>query len=565
MGNPLFSKLQDGKISPIPGTVPAVILQNITAAPGSAFTIPVTVNNFQNVGAISLKIKYDPSVLTFAGVENQPAQGNFTSNAEGGVITIGWFSTSPFGLDSVKLVDLKFNFIGGTSALAFLVAQCEVSDSVGNPMFTEYTDGSVTLEEGTYPIVSAGNIAAKVGDTVSVPIDFRKMVDVGAVSIKIQYTPAVLTFIETANQPASGNFTSNAAGGIITLGWFNSTQLGIDSGKFVDLRFVYNGGGTALTFLVAQCEIATISGEVITYVKYVDGSVNANVPPQFTAQLPDTTTIDQNQTFTFQYKATDANIDSHLFFELITNAVGSTLDSLTGIFTWTPTYSQSGPFHVNVVVSDGVLTDTSNTATIVVRKVNRPPVFDSTTVSVDTLFEPNKTDSLVIHATDPDGDKVEYSFSIPPPVPAGATINQTTGLFVWVKDLTVIPGSSIPIRFRASDGTLSVGKTITFIIHERTAVDRDEPGIPKEYSLKQNYPNPFNPTTKIKYAIPEESKVVLRIYNILGQQVAQLVNEIQKAGYYSVDFNASGLASGIYLYKIEARNFNSVKKMILIK
>ncbi len=85
------------------------------------------------------------------------------------------------------------------------------------------------------------------------------------------------------------------------------------------------------------------------------------------------------------------------------------------------------------------------------------------------------------------------------------------------------------------------------------------------YSLEQNYPNPFNPTTSINYSIKNDGFVSLKIYNILGQQVADLVNQDQKAGYYNANFNASNLPSGIYIYTIKTSGFTSSKKMLLIK
>jgi hypothetical protein len=89
--------------------------------------------------------------------------------------------------------------------------------------------------------------------------------------------------------------------------------------------------------------------------------------------------------------------------------------------------------------------------------------------------------------------------------------------------------------------------------------------LPKDYTLSQNYPNPFNPTTVISYSLPTASNIKLVVYNALGQTIKVLENGFKDAGYYSVNFNASDLASGIYLYKLEAGQFSQVKKMILIK
>ena len=89
--------------------------------------------------------------------------------------------------------------------------------------------------------------------------------------------------------------------------------------------------------------------------------------------------------------------------------------------------------------------------------------------------------------------------------------------------------------------------------------------VPIEFSLSQNYPNPFNPTTTIRYQLPTASKVVIKIYNILGSEVMELVNEQKVAGSYEAEFDASNLSSGTYVYKIIADNFVQAKKMILLK
>ncbi|MDR3609498.1 MAG: T9SS type A sorting domain-containing protein, partial [Ignavibacteriaceae bacterium] len=89
--------------------------------------------------------------------------------------------------------------------------------------------------------------------------------------------------------------------------------------------------------------------------------------------------------------------------------------------------------------------------------------------------------------------------------------------------------------------------------------------IPQSYDLSQNYPNPFNPSTTINYQIPDAAKVSLIIYDILGRQIATLVDEYKSEGRYSVNFNASRFASGVYIYQLRANNFISSKKMLLLK
>ena len=85
------------------------------------------------------------------------------------------------------------------------------------------------------------------------------------------------------------------------------------------------------------------------------------------------------------------------------------------------------------------------------------------------------------------------------------------------------------------------------------------------FALDQNYPNPFNPSTTVRYELPKDSRVSLRVFNILGQEVATLVNGEQKAGYKSIEWNAGSVASGVYFYRLEAGDFSASKKLLLLK
>lgn len=89
--------------------------------------------------------------------------------------------------------------------------------------------------------------------------------------------------------------------------------------------------------------------------------------------------------------------------------------------------------------------------------------------------------------------------------------------------------------------------------------------VPDKFELYQNYPNPFNPTTNIKFSLPEASRVVINIYNMLGEKVMELANGEFDSGYQEVNLNATGLSSGMYVYSLETQNFKAVKKMVLMK
>jgi hypothetical protein len=126
-------------------------------------------------------------------------------------------------------------------------------------------------------------------------------------------------------------------------------------------------------------------------------------------------------------------------------------------------------------------------------------------------------------------------------------------------------------RFALEKGnTITISSPVEQLIIEVYPITK--PAIPKEYALEQNYPNPFNPSTIIRYDLPIDAKVTLKMYNVLGQEVRTVVDEIQEAGYKSVTFNASDMASGVYFYRLEvtstsdpSKSFVQVKKSLLLK
>ncbi len=96
----------------------------------------------------------------------------------------------------------------------------------------------------------------------------------------------------------------------------------------------------------------------------------------------------------------------------------------------------------------------------------------------------------------------------------------------------------------------------------------DLPGddlLPREYALAQNYPNPFNPTTVIQYSLRETNHTRLSVYNIAGQEVARLVDGMQEAGAHTINFDAAGMPSGMYFYRLTSGDFSKTAKMVLLK
>jgi len=157
---------------------------------------------------------------------------------------------------------------------------------------------------------------------------------------------------------------------------------------------------------------------------------------------------------------------------------------------------------------------------------------------------------------------------------AGATVLHTAGL----------PDSAIAVRIKGGarllyteypnaghniwDRAYNDSLLLPWVFFQRiTAGVGENPliSVPKEYSLSQNYPNPFNPSTTIKFELPKSSVVRLSVYDLLGREVSVLVNERRNAGYHEVKFDGSNLASGVYFYRLQAGEFVSSKRMLILK
>ena len=141
----------------------------------------------------------------------------------------------------------------------------------------------------------------------------------------------------------------------------------------------------------------------------------------------------------------------------------------------------------------------------------------------------------------------------------------------WNGDVSVDPRTR-GIAFSPTGDTVYVSafntskRFLEMFVRTATAVNEPPNNVPSSYSLSQNYPNPFNPSTKIDYALKVNGKVTLMVYDVLGREVATLVNGVQSAGVHSVTFNADNLPSGVYIYSLQTPDGNRfTKKMILMK
>ena len=125
-----------------------------------------------------------------------------------------------------------------------------------------------------------------------------------------------------------------------------------------------------------------------------------------------------------------------------------------------------------------------------------------------------------------------------------------------------VPTNHIDIPLLSVDTWIFGSKTGDVVVPVEEEL---ESNIPTEFALEQNYPNPFNPSTNIIYKINNSQFVSLKVYDVIGNEVATLVNEEKPAGVYNIEWNASGLTSGVYFYQLKTESIVETKKMILMK
>jgi len=213
---------------------------------------------------------------------------------------------------------------------------------------------------------------------------------------------------------------------------------------------------------------------------------------------------------------------------------------------------ENGLLNFKAIKPDGTVIDSFNTSGF-----NFPPVITSlpdTNAYVFNLYE------YQVIAEDNNGDTLTYSLIT---APFWLSIDSTNGLIEGGPGIYSVGDTVVAVRVDDGHGGTDT-QTYTLHVHPDVGVASETHQV-KEYALHQNYPNPFNPSTIISYQIPKLSFVSLKVYDVLGNEIVTLVNEEKPAGGYDVEFDAIGLPSGIYLYRLQSGLFAETKKMLLMK
>lgn len=248
---------QDGLVS---GQLsPVSYLPEITDAFPTTLWVPITVNDFENIGGVSLTFEYDPDIMTYANEFTSPVSGMFVGNQSlpnGNMkFVIGRFGSAASLDDGAELISIKFNFTFGQSQLTWLDngESCEYSNEAYIALYDQpeedfYHSGFAASPEA--PVIKADTVTGGQNDMVTVPLTVWGFTDVNSFSLTLDYDPDVLTFfcVTTSNVITSSFIASETTPGRLEMGWFDVEKTLPDGSILMYLTFVYHGGTTALNW-----------------------------------------------------------------------------------------------------------------------------------------------------------------------------------------------------------------------------------------------------------------------------------------------------------------------------
>jgi len=602
----------------------------VQAAPGHTVYVPVTAMNFNNVGAITFKIAYDPAVLTYQALTNyNPQITGALANASNGFVNFSWVDNTFTGINvpDGKLFDIKFTYIGGESGIDFNIAGCEVSDPEGNLITVFYENGNVSVAPVTVTTPNGGENIFASSDFLIEWLTFN------IAQVDLAYsTDGGNNFetIATGLNASTGSYqwavpnTPTTSALIKISDASNPMTYDVSDAYFSILPSTYSVSGlvqydnTANTTLSNVSVSLMLGGQSIgTDLTGSDGAYQIDQVENGTYTISSTTTKawgGVNSTDALLVRRHTVGLTLLEGLRLVvadvngSNSVNST-DALlirrrtVGL---DPGFAAGDWKFTKPDVTVAGQNATQNLLGLTVGDVNASysniPIAKSTeflalSAGTKQYVKPGETFELPVSvnynadiAAITAGIKYDsdnLSFKSIRFAGSGLVFNENDGLIsiAWddLQPLQVKAGETLfSLVFKVSENA-DAGTTFDFqtsaenefadvlakSIDLQLSTNSVEIFRPTDFSLKQNYPNPFNPSTTITYDLPNNSSVTLEVYSIVGEKVATIVNQSQKAGSYEVTFDAGNLASGIYVYRLNAvspgSSFTRALKMMLMK
>jgi hypothetical protein len=552
----------------------SVTLPNVSGVAGTTGSGAITVGNLtgQNVTAFSFQISYNKSLYYITGADNNNTLVGTTltvnPDTANGKILVAWAGATAL-TGSGNLVNLNFKFRQqGQQALSF----DNFIFNAGTPAVTLVNNGLITIPQ---VIIQGGTIAARVGEKIMIPITISQVTaaeNVIAYDFVATFDPKMIkingsSLTGTLSSSGTSEINIDTTAGTIKFAWAASNHIVTNGDTLLYLT------GTAIKVGTANINFTAFElnqGSPLVGYNAASVTITLNYAPTLTfSPVGPNYSVNEGATLSITLVGADQN-STDVSSLKYTTTVPTSLPSgakLTGnIFSWTPNFNagRQAAYSFTFKVTDVYGASSTSTISITVVNVDRAPIFTSV-LPPNQIAVVNKPTPVIYsfqyEASDPDGDVVTYSLSSGP---AGSSIDPNTGLFTWGPTSDQV-GQMYTVTVKATDGTLTTKTSQTIAASTTiTGVARVNT-MPTEYNLSQNYPNPFNPTTSIQFSIPKESFVKLSVFNVIGQRIQVLVNQNMSAGNYKVNFDASKLNSGMYIYRIETADYTSVRKMLLVK
>ena len=515
-----------------------------------------------SIGAVSLSIDFDEQVLDFGSFTDQTGIDNFLSaGVQNGVLNIGGFDANGVTLDG-QIGEASFTYLGGTSALAF-TGETEVTDTASNPITVDFINGSVS---GAASTIALPNRNVPVEDTISVPVQAENFAPVGALTLVIEFNDAVLDFVGTENGIENFNLSvSNPSAGVLNIAGFSADGVDIGAG-LVDLRFAGATAGTSqLSIDVAQSEIVSPtsvpfnvtyqSGVISVTDAFILGDVQGNgMVDAGDAGLILRQRVDLVEFSDRQRRAADVNgsgavesADASLILQFVAEIITEfPAESATAAST---TSSSAGTLELGEATQVG----SSDTYQIPVRATGLSG--SVTAADLSFTYDTSKFSIEGVDASLPNGWSVVHNDKQ----------GQGELKIALAGTRSITPGTLVTLNVASRTGsapTLSGQGRLNAQPTQKLSI---EAATPEAVTLSSSRPNPFRTNATIQYTLPENMSVNIEVFNVLGQRVATLVDEKQSAGTYDVQFNAAGLSSGTYIYRLRAGDVTKTGRMTLVK
>ncbi|MCX6141956.1 MAG: cohesin domain-containing protein [Ignavibacteriales bacterium] len=419
--------------------------------------------------------------------------------------------------------------------------------------------------------------------SVSVPLRVTGFNHVGSFSLTITFDKTVLTYTGIGNQPASGSLFSTPpatanANGSVSISWFDPSRgLNIGSGTLLNLLFTYGNGSSALTF--ANITPSSITDSLATNIpaSFTNGRVRSLGPPPNTPILsaPSNGAANQATFLTLSWNAPSGATGYRLQVSTDPSFGTAVVDdaTLSSPSRVVSSLNNGTTYYWKVSASNSAGTSAFSTAwsfTTIVAAPAAPTLLSPVDNAINISLNPALTWNPLAEAT-------SYELQVSPfsNFPDYVYDDTTSGSSRTIGPLNL--GTTYYWRVRARNaggfGLFSSARTFKTIF--TSAVENLDGALPREFALSQNYPNPFNPTTSFEFQVASSSVkggsasggefVTLKIFDVLGREVATLVNEVCPAGVYTVRWDASSLPSGVYFYRLQAGAFTALRTMMLMK